>query len=159
MIKYSLITGSTGLLGEQHALALAEKKFGLILIDLDEKKLRLQAEKIKKLFNKSKVNFFVCDITQENKIINLKNLLKKKHIMPEVLVNNAALNPKMKNFSKKENTGTIENYNINLLKKELDVNLISAFTMIKHFGPFMATKKNGSIIIPEALSLRIADIV
>ena len=26
MTKYSLITGSTGLLGEQHAIALAEKK-------------------------------------------------------------------------------------------------------------------------------------
>ena len=49
MTKYSLITGSTGLLGEQHAIALAEKKFGLILIDLDEKKLKTQCEKIKNL--------------------------------------------------------------------------------------------------------------
>ena len=45
MTKYSLITGSTGLLGEQHAIALAEKKFGLILIDLDEKNSRHNVKK------------------------------------------------------------------------------------------------------------------
>ena len=141
MARYSLITGSTGLLGEQHAIALAEKKFSLILIDLDERKLQIQCKKIKKLFNKTKIKYFVCDITKENQIIKLKRELIKKRIMPEVLVNNAALNPKMKKFTKNKSTGTIENYNIDYLKKEIDVNLISAFIMIKHFGSSMATKK------------------
>ena len=36
--------------------------------------------------------------------------------MPEVLVNNAALNPKMKKFTKNKSTGTIENYDIEYLK-------------------------------------------
>ena len=141
MTKYSLITGSTGLLGEQHAIALAEKKFGLILIDLDEKKLKTQCEKIKKKFKRINIKYFVCDITKENQIIKLRRELKRKKIMPEVLVNNAALNPKMKKFTKNKSTGTIENYDIEYLKKEIDVNLISAFIMIKHFGPSMAIKK------------------
>ena len=158
MARYSLITGSTGLLGEQHAIALAEKKFSLILIDLDERKLQIQCKKIKKLFDKTKIKYFVCDITKENQIIKLKRELIKKRIMPEVLVNNAALNPKMKKFTKNKSTGTIENYNIDYLKKEIDVNLISAFIMIKHFGSSMATKKNGSIInIGSDLSINAPD--
>ena len=157
-MRYSLITGSTGLLGEQHVIALAEKKFGLILIDLDLKKLELQSKKIKKLFKKIKVEYFVCDITKENQIIKLKQELIKKKIMPEVLVNNAALNPKMKKLNQKKNTGTIENYSIEYLKKEIDVNLIAAFTMIKHFGPSMAIKRKGSIInIGSDLSINAPD--
>jgi len=156
MIKYSLITGSMGLLGEQHAIALAEKKLGLILIDIDKKKLELQKKKLKKLFNGIKVNVYNCDITKENQIVKVKNELIKKRIMPEVLVNNAALNPKMKKFD--NNTGAIENYDIEFLKKEIDVNLISAFNMIKHFGPYMAKKKNGSIInIGSDLSINAPD--
>lgn len=157
MVKYSLITGSAGLLGEQHAIALAEKKLGLILIDVDQRKLKLQKKKLEKLFNRVKVNIYNCDITQEKQIIKLKNELSKKKIMPEVLINNAALNPKMKKF-RNSNTGTIENYDIEFLKKEIDVNLISAFCMIKHFGPYMANKKNGSIInIGSDLSINAPD--
>ena len=37
-------------------------------------------------------------------------------------------------------TGTIENYSLSLLHG-IDVNLISAFAMIKHFGAEMAKKK------------------
>lgn len=158
MTKYSIITGSTGLLGEQHAFALAEKKFGLILIDLDEKKLKLQSNKIKKKFKKAVVYYFAFDITHENQIIILKEKLKKKNIIPDVLVNNAALNPKMKKFSKKLKTGTVEEYDINFLKKEMDVNLIAPFAMIKHFGPMMAQRKSGSIInIGSDLSINAPD--
>lgn len=157
MVKYSLITGSTGLLGQQHAIALAEKKLGLILIDIDQRKLKLQKKKLEKLFNKIKVNIYKCDITKENQIIQLKNELTKKKIMPEVLVNNAALNPKMKKF-KNDNTGALENYDIEFLKREIDINLISAFCMIKHFGPYMAKKKIGSIInIGSDLSINAPD--
>ncbi len=158
MTTYSIITGSTGLLGEQHVIALAEKKHGLILIDLNEKKLKLQVSKIKKQFKGSVVNYFVCDITNENQIINLKNILKKKRIIPDVLINNAALNPKMKKFSKTSKTGTIENYDVNFLKKEINVNLIGPFLMIKHFGPAMAQKKTSSIInIGSDLSVNAPD--
>ena len=64
----------------------------------------------------------------------------------------------MKKNTKNKSTGTIENYDIEYLKKEIDVNLISAFIMIKHFGPSMAIKKNGSIInIGSDLSINAPD--
>ena len=35
MREYSIITGASGLLGQQHAIALAEAGFNLILTDID----------------------------------------------------------------------------------------------------------------------------
>ena len=43
-----LITGGAGLLGPQHALALNELGFNIILIDIDKKKLLLTYNKLKK---------------------------------------------------------------------------------------------------------------
>ena len=49
-----------------------------------------------------------------------KELLKKK-ISLKVLVNNAALNPKMKETNNNKITGNIEKYSLKYLKKEIDV--------------------------------------
>ena len=46
MNSFSLITGSAGFLGNQHAIAMAEKKYNLILVDIDKKKLISQSNKI-----------------------------------------------------------------------------------------------------------------
>ena len=68
------------------------------------------------------------------------------------------MNPKMDKFTGNSLTGTIENYPVDLLKKEIDVNLISAFLMIKHFGQIMSKNKKGSIInIGSDLSINAPD--
>ena len=36
MIKYSLITGSAGLLGRQHATALLELNYNIVITDIDK---------------------------------------------------------------------------------------------------------------------------
>ena len=84
MHNFSLITGSAGLLGNQHAIALAEKKYNLILVDID-KKLVSQFKKIKIKFPKLKVLFFVCDITDEHQIIKMKKELIKKRLVLKCL--------------------------------------------------------------------------
>jgi NAD(P)-dependent dehydrogenase (short-subunit alcohol dehydrogenase family) len=156
--EYSIITGASGLLGQQHALALAEAGFNLILTDIDYINLNKVQKKIQKKFKIQKIITYSIDITIEQEIIKMKNFLKNKKIKISVLVNNAAMNPKMKEINKNAKTGDIENYSLNLLRKELDVNLISAFSMIKHFGPEMAKNKKGSIInIGSDLSINAPD--
>lgn len=158
MVEFSIITGSAGLLGHQHAVALAELGHNLILIDLNKKKLILQVKKLKKQFPKVKILPFSCDITNEKKILDIKKLITQKKFYPKILVNNAALNPKMKKIKNLEGSGSIERYDLDFLKREIDVNLISAFAMIKHFGPLMSKKKNGSIInIGSDLSVNAPD--
>ena len=68
------------------------------------------------------------------------------------------MNPQMKSKDKSFKTGTIEKYSLDLLRKEINVNLIAAFAMIKHFGPEMAQNNKGSIInIGSDLSINAPD--
>ncbi len=158
MKEYSIITGASGLLGQQHAFALVEAGFNLILIDIDYFNLKKIQKKIQKKFRSQKIMSYSIDITNEQEIVKMKNYLKSKKIKISVLVNNAAMNPKMKEINKNTKTGDIENYPIKLLRKEIDVNLVSAFSMIKHFGPEMVKNKKGSIInIGSDLSVNAPD--
>ena len=158
MQEFSIITGAAGLLGEQHAIALAEAGFNIILTDIDKKRLNIIQNKIQKTFKKQKIFSYPADITNEAEIIKMKKNFKLKKIKISVLVNNAAMNPKMIKKNDNSKSGTIENYPLSLLHKEIDINLISAFAMIKHFGAEMAKNKNGSIInIGSDLSINAPD--
>ena len=48
--KYALITGASGLLGPEHAAALAEIGFNLILIDIKKKELNKKFKDLKRKF-------------------------------------------------------------------------------------------------------------
>lgn len=158
MNEFSIITGAGGLLGEQHALALAEAGFNLVITDIDKKKLHKLKIKLQKKFESQKIISYPMNISNEDEIIKMKIFLKKNKRKISVLVNNAAINPKMKSKIKKFKTGTIEDYSLNLLREEININLISAFAMIKHFGPEMAKNNKGSIInIGSDLSINAPD--
>ena len=50
MREYSIITGASGLLGQQHAIALAEAGFNLVLTDIDYSNLdKVQKKNTKKI--------------------------------------------------------------------------------------------------------------
>ena len=79
--KYALITGASGLLGPEHAAALAEIGFNLILIDINQKQLKEKSKHLKKKFYKQNILEFVCDITSEKQVKNLlKKLTKKRYL-------------------------------------------------------------------------------
>ena len=48
MTEVSIITGAAGLLGEQHALALASEGYNLLLTDIEKKKTIQNTDKNKK---------------------------------------------------------------------------------------------------------------
>ena len=144
--KNALITGAAGLLGPQHAIALNEIGFNIILIDIDKKNLFKKYNKLKKkIKKKTKIFYYVCDISSESQVKKVSSDLKKKKIFVDVLVNNADLNPKMKSYSNAY-TGTVENYSIDLLSKQVSVGIIGTFICSKIFGEHMKKRKKGSII-------------
>ena len=100
-------------MGSEHAAALAEIGFNIILIDINKKSLTQKSKILEKDFPNTKIYSFICDITSENKVKKLSNFLKKKDISIEILINNADINPKMD--KKRENfTGRVEDYKIRI---------------------------------------------
>ena len=142
--KYCLITGGAGLLGPEHASSLAEVGFNVILIDIKKKELSNKVKILKKKFPNNKFLYFVCDISKENNIKTIFKKLKKEKIFVSVLINNADMNPKMNNKHLK--SGLIENYNSNILKKEIEVGIIGTFNCCKLFGTIMSQRGGGVII-------------
>ena len=142
--KYSLITGAAGLLGPEHASALAEIGFNLVLIDIKKKELQKKSKFLKEKFPRIHILDFVCNISKENDVISLQKKLRKKSIFIDVLVNNADVNPKMN--KNKNMSGLIENYKSNTLKEEIEVGIIGTFNCCKTFGSLMAKKGRGIII-------------
>ena len=78
MKEFSIITGAAGLLGEQHAIALAEAGFNLVITDLDKFKLDKLKIKLKKKFKSQKIISYPMNIINEDEIIKMKIFLKKQ---------------------------------------------------------------------------------
>ena len=92
----ALITGAAGLLGEEHAIALLEIQKNVILTDINPTKLKILKNKLKKKFNDSKIYSHKMDVTKEKSIQATWNHFKKKNVVINVLINNAAIDPKFK---------------------------------------------------------------
>jgi len=140
--KVAVITGGAGLLGSMHAEAIAENGGIPILFDSNYSKAK---KKTKAIQAKYKVLClpFKGDVTKEKDINNLIKFLTKKKLKVDVLINNAAVNPKLNN---KNNSGEFDKF---LLKKwnfELNVGLTGAFLCSKIIGKKMLESKKGVII-------------
>ncbi len=154
--KFALITGAGGLLGVQHAGALAEIGFNIVLLDIKRKgksKLGTVVSNLRKNYPNNRFLSYDCDISSEDQIKKVKLKLNKNKIHVDVLVNNADRNPKM-DKKKEVFTGRVEDYKIKNLKEELNVGLIGTFVCCKIFGSAMA-KRNKGIIINIASDLGI----
>ena len=132
--KFTLITGSCGLLGEQHATALSLINSNLILVDINKKKGLKLEKKLNEKFN-NKIFYFNCDITKKKEILKLKQKLKKLNINLNVIINNASINPQPKNKT-----------NENDWSKSIEVGLTGAKNIIETFCEDMIKKKSGNII-------------
>jgi len=98
--KNALITGAGGLLGFEHACALLEIGAYVILTDYNKKSLQKNSKKLEKYFNKKNFCEIKMDVTKENSILSCLKKLKMKRKNIDILVNNAAENPKLDEIKK-----------------------------------------------------------
>lgn len=151
--KGALITGGGGLLGPEHAAALARWGATVVLVDINREGLRTARKHVLAQVPEAHVETAVVDITDELTLINLKDRLEGKGIMIDILVNNAALNPKMDRLNG-TTSGTVENYDMDLWDRELGVGITGTFLCCKVFGHAMA-ERGGGVIVNIASDLAI----
>ena len=96
MKLYSLITGSAGLLGKYHAEALLQLNFNIVLTDIDQKKLDFTYKYLKNLYPKKNIIKSLLDVSSSKSIKKTLNGLRKKNIIINNLINNAAIDAKIK---------------------------------------------------------------
>lgn len=134
--KVALITGSSKGIGSSIAYDLASHNCNVCINYNNSYKeaLKLKQE-IENKFN-VKVLIIKADITKENEIINMVNIVIKEFGKVDILVNNAGI----------AIDSIIEDKNKDNFYKILDTNLIGPFIISRYVAKYMLEQKAGSII-------------
>lgn len=139
-----IITGGAGLLGEKHAEAVAELGGIPILFDINEQTAKETARKIEKSFGVPALGFKV-DITSTEEIEDFTNIILRKFKRIDVLINNAANNPKIENSTERE-WSRLESFSLDDWNADILVGLTGAFLCSRIIGSIMAASGRGVIL-------------
>jgi hypothetical protein len=144
--KWVVVTGAAGLLGKQHSTALLEVNANLVLLDKDKDKIIQLVHELNQLGFSGKILNYEIDITNEIKVLAVDKDLSAKNISIDVLINNAAINPKYEVLADGKNGSRVEDFDLLDWDYQLDVGLKGAFICSKVFGSNMAKQGNGVIL-------------
>ena len=137
--KVIILTGAAGLLGTEYAHGLSQAGANVVLADLNFDKCKKLSLNLNKKYN---VNSFPIklDVTKINSINTMIKAVIKKFSKIDILINNAI-------FSEAGYTKIkFENYDLDIWKKGLNVNLSGIFLCCQQIGKIMKKQKNGNII-------------
>ncbi len=142
--RVAIITGGAGLLGMQHAQAIASTGGFLVLVDLAPAR---PAERAAALATTWKVQAMgvVADITNAKQVRSLSKAVMKRFGRVDILINNAANNPKVEDAGKTP-WSRLEDFPLAIWQADLAVSLTGAFLCSREFGSIMAHQGRGVII-------------
>jgi NAD(P)-dependent dehydrogenase (short-subunit alcohol dehydrogenase family) len=153
--KTALITGAAGLLGMEHSAALLEIGAKVVLTDIDESALNAARAKLGQSFELAKINLKVMDVSKIEAIRFVAEQLSTDDIRIDILVNNAAIDPKVKGDQGVLETSRLENFPLHQWNLQVAVGLTGAFLCSQVFGTAMAKDGNGGVILNIASDLSV----
>ena len=95
------------------------------------------------------------DVTNKQDIRMVQNNLISKNIHVDILINNAAINPKVNANDTTGETSRLEDFDLNQWNLEMNVGLTGAFLCSQVFGQAMANKNSGGVILNIASDLSV----
>ena len=142
--RVAVITGGTGLLGQQHAEAIAGAGGIPVLADIRLNGVDPESRAWKERFGD--LAFAVeTDITDPESVKKLLTTVLDRYGRVDILINNAANNPKMEKASKVE-FSRLENFPLKQWEEDISVGLTGAFLCSQIIGSEMAKRKRGVIV-------------
>ena len=139
--KTALITGAAGLLGLEHAAALAELGAHIILTDLDSDRLGRVALDLEKA-HPGKVTATRMDVTNSASIAKVSDQCGPI----DILVNNAAIDPKFEKSADPIEFSRLEHFPLANWDHQIAVGLTGAFLCSQIIGNDMAARGAGVIL-------------
>ena len=139
--KCALVTGAAGLLGQQHAIALAEIGADVVLTDRDPTRLA-EALRAVTASRGGRFRTAVMDVADEASIREASSTCGQI----DVLINNAAIDPKAASGSSAAELSRLENFPLDDWNRQIAVGLTGAFLCSKVFGTAMAARGHGVIV-------------
>ncbi len=140
-----LITGASGLLGIEHTKALLESGARVVMTDINKDRLDKAFNNLIKKYNKERIICKVMDVTNKKSIQDVYRDLKKDKLNIDILVNNAAIDPKVQKDSIVESS-RLENFSVDDWDFQIKVGLTGAMLCSQVFGKEMARRGQGVIL-------------
>ena len=144
--RTALITGAGGLLGPQHASALAEAGARVILTDISEPAAKAGAEGVRGEFADADCLAMALDVRTARAVTALAAELDRRGIAVDILINNAAIDPKVTSREGVAHSSRLEALALEQWDLELAVGLTGAMLCSQAFGARMAERGKGVIL-------------
>jgi NAD(P)-dependent dehydrogenase (short-subunit alcohol dehydrogenase family) len=140
----SVVTGGASGLGEAISIGLASFGSNIALCDINSSGLQRVKNRIEGLGVKCET--YVVNVTDWEKILDVRKKIKEQYKKVDVLVNSAGINIRKPVLELQPEE----------FRKILDINLIGTFLCCKAFGELMVERKSGSIINLASINAHIA---
>lgn len=145
--KVCVVTGGGGLIGMKHSEAILEGGGIPVLLDIVPQGMeRVKKSLLEEYGDDAKVETIVTDITDREKLEAVRNCLMHKYGHIDVLINNAANNPKVEGGSKNLGAIRFHNFPVEMWNQDIAVGLTGAFLCAQVFGEQMEKQQKGVIL-------------
>lgn len=142
--RVAIITGGAGLLGYKHAEAIAAAGGVPVLVDLSSVNPEGRADQLKTAHGVPALGC-ATDITKADQVSTLLATVLDRYGRVDILINNAANNPKVEESSSDSWT-RLENFPLGVWEADIAVGLTGAFLCSQVIGSEMARRKKGVIL-------------
>ena len=143
--RVAIVTGGAGLLGYQHGSILAAAGAHVVLLDLALANPKLRAGQLAADHGPDCLGL-VVDITSEASLLEARDVILAKFGRIDILINNAANNPKVEDQSPGQPWSRLENFPLDTWNADIAVGLTGAFLCSRIFGQEMVRRNSGVIL-------------
>lgn len=153
--KTALITGAAGLLGVEHAAALLESGATVILTDISMPALEAAKATLAQDADPARIVCMAMDVADPAHVQAVAAELDAQGRRVDILVNNAAIDPKVKGEQGVMETSRLEHFPLEQWNLQVAVGLTGAFLCSQVFGTAMASDGKGGVILNIASDLSV----
>jgi NAD(P)-dependent dehydrogenase (short-subunit alcohol dehydrogenase family) len=144
--RTALITGAAGLLGRQHAVALAGIGARVIVSDIDFNRALQAVDVVRRELADAECEPLQLDVTSLQSVRERAEELSERFGAVDVLVNNAAIDPKVTSSPGVMHSSRFEVFGAQQWDLEIAVGLTGAMLCAQTFGTTMAARGRGVIL-------------
>lgn len=145
--KVCIVTGGGGLIGLKHTEAILEGGGIPVLLDIVQQGMdRTKQTVINEYGDDIVMETFVANITNRAELCKIREVLMGKYGRIDVLINNAANNPKVEGSSENFKAMRFHNFPVEIWNQDIEVGLTGAMLCSQVFGEVMEQQKKGVIL-------------
>jgi NAD(P)-dependent dehydrogenase (short-subunit alcohol dehydrogenase family) len=143
--RVTIVTGGAGLLGVKHGEAVAEMGGTVVLVDIAAERAAAAAATLTETYHRPAIGIG-ADITQPEQVQAILDQTIGRFGRVDILINNAANNPKMEARQDGEHWSHFEQFPLSVWEQDIAVGLTGAFLCSRVIGSAMARQQRGVIL-------------